>query len=60
MYVRAGDSISLYVDGVIVASANALCTDARLDVPFQIERHDRSALISTTVTSPKSRCITGR
>jgi hypothetical protein len=24
------------VDGVIVASANALCTDARLDVPFQI------------------------
>jgi hypothetical protein len=36
MYVRAGDTISLYVDGVIVASADALCTDARLDVPFQI------------------------
>jgi len=36
MYVRAGDSISLYVDGVLVASANSLCTDARLDVPFQI------------------------
>jgi hypothetical protein len=36
MYVRAGDTITLYVDGSIVASQNSLCADARGDYPFQI------------------------
>ena len=36
MYVRSGDTVSLYVDGVLVASQNRLCTDARLDSPFLI------------------------
>jgi len=36
MYVRAGDSISLYVDGILVAVQSSLCTDARLDCAFQI------------------------
>jgi alpha-tubulin suppressor-like RCC1 family protein len=36
MYVRAGDVVSLYVDGTLVASQKALCADARLDCAFQI------------------------
>ena len=36
MYVRAGDTITLYVDGAIVATQNSLCPDARGDYPFQI------------------------
>lgn len=36
MYARAGDTISLYVDGVMVATQNALCTAARGNYPFQI------------------------
>ena len=36
MYVRAGDTISLYVDGAIVATQNSLCTAARGNYPFQI------------------------
>jgi len=36
MYVRAGDTITLYVDGSIVATQNSLCADARGDYPFQI------------------------
>jgi hypothetical protein len=36
MYVRAGDTITLYVDGAVVASQNSLCADARGDYPFQI------------------------
>lgn len=36
MYVRAGDTITLYVDGSMVATQNALCPDARGDYPFQI------------------------
>lgn len=36
MYVRDGDTITLYVDGAIVASQSGLCTDARVDCPFDI------------------------
>ena len=36
MYVRAGDAITLYVDGSIVATQGSLCPDARGDYPFQI------------------------
>lgn len=36
MCVRAGDTISLYVDGVRVASQNSLCSGARGDYAFQI------------------------
>ena len=36
MYVRAGDTISLYVDGVLVALQNSLCTAPRGNYPFQI------------------------
>ncbi|HTB83673.1 MAG TPA: LamG-like jellyroll fold domain-containing protein [Candidatus Sulfotelmatobacter sp.] len=36
MYVRAGDTITLYVDGAVVASQNTLCADARVDCPFEI------------------------
>jgi alpha-tubulin suppressor-like RCC1 family protein len=36
MYVRSGDTITLYVDGVIVAAQTGLCADARGDYPFQI------------------------
>jgi hypothetical protein len=36
MYVRAGDTITLYVDGAIVAAQNSLCPEARGDYPFQI------------------------
>jgi alpha-tubulin suppressor-like RCC1 family protein len=36
MYVRAGATISLYVDGALVASQNALCPDARIDCLFDI------------------------
>jgi hypothetical protein len=36
MYVRAGDTITLYVDGAVVATQNSLCADARGDYPFQI------------------------
>jgi len=36
MYVRAGDTITLYVDGAIVATQHSLCPDARGDYPFQI------------------------
>ena len=36
MYVRAGNTITLYVDGAVVASQNSLCPDARGDYPFQI------------------------
>lgn len=36
MYARAGDVISLYVDGVRVATQSSLCTGARNSFPFQI------------------------
>lgn len=36
MYVRAGDAVSLYVDGALIASQSGLCADARLDGAFQI------------------------
>ena len=36
MYVRAGNAITLYVDGSIVATQGSLCPDARGDYPFQI------------------------
>jgi alpha-tubulin suppressor-like RCC1 family protein len=36
MYVRAGDTITLYVDGAIVAMQDSLCTEARGNYPFQI------------------------
>ena len=36
MYVRTGPAISLYVDGVLVASQSALCADARVDCLFDI------------------------
>ncbi|HTV40340.1 MAG TPA: LamG-like jellyroll fold domain-containing protein [Candidatus Sulfotelmatobacter sp.] len=36
IYVRQADTITLYVDGAIVASQNGLCTDARVDCPFDI------------------------
>jgi hypothetical protein len=35
-YVRSGNIIRLYVDGVIVAEATALCTAARVSCPFDI------------------------
>jgi alpha-tubulin suppressor-like RCC1 family protein len=35
-YVRSGDIIRLYVDGVIVAEATALCTATRVSCPFDI------------------------
>jgi len=35
-YVRSGDIIRLYVDGMIVAEATALCTAARVSCPFDI------------------------
>jgi alpha-tubulin suppressor-like RCC1 family protein len=36
IYVRNGDTITLYVDGAIVASQSGLCTDSRIDCPFDI------------------------
>ena len=36
IYVRNADTITLYVDGTIVASQSGLCTDARIDCPFDI------------------------
>lgn len=36
MYVRSGDAITLYVDGVIVVSQSSLCPAARGDYPVQI------------------------
>ncbi|HEV2455860.1 MAG TPA: LamG-like jellyroll fold domain-containing protein, partial [Verrucomicrobiae bacterium] len=36
IYERQADTITLYVDGTIVASQNGLCTDARVDCPFDI------------------------
>ncbi|HZI31779.1 MAG TPA: LamG-like jellyroll fold domain-containing protein, partial [Candidatus Binatia bacterium] len=36
MYVRAGEIVSLYVDGVRVASQSGLCTAARGNYPFRI------------------------
>ncbi|HEY4415949.1 MAG TPA: LamG-like jellyroll fold domain-containing protein, partial [Verrucomicrobiae bacterium] len=36
LYVRVGDVIKLYVDGVLVASQSALCADARGNYPFVI------------------------
>lgn len=36
MYVRSGSVVRLYVDGVVVASQNALCTGARGSYDFQI------------------------
>lgn len=36
MYVRAGETISLYVDGVKVVSQTSLCTAARGNYAFQI------------------------
>ena len=36
MYVRAGDTISLYVDGAVVATQSSLCPGARGNYPFQI------------------------
>jgi hypothetical protein len=36
IYERQADTITLYVDGTVVASQNGLCTDARIDCPFDI------------------------
>jgi hypothetical protein len=36
MYVRSGDTITLYVDGVIVVTQSSLCPAARGDYPIQI------------------------
>lgn len=36
VYVRNADTITLYVDGVIVASQSGLCMDARVDCLFEI------------------------
>ena len=36
MYVRAGDSITLYVDGNVVAMQNSLCPQERGNFPIQI------------------------
>ena len=36
IFVRQADTVTLYVDGAIVASRNGLCTDARVDCPFDI------------------------
>jgi len=36
MYVRSGESITLYVDGVIVVTQTSLCSAARGDYPVQI------------------------
>jgi alpha-tubulin suppressor-like RCC1 family protein len=36
IYERSADNITLYVDGTIVASQSGLCTDARVDCPFDI------------------------
>jgi len=36
LYVRAGETVSLYVDGVRVASQTSLCAAARGSYPFQI------------------------
>src|ERR1019366_5259690 len=36
MYMRAGQTISLYVDGSVVATQSSLCTAARGNYPFQI------------------------
>ncbi len=36
IYVRNADTVTLYVDGAIVASQNGLCLDARMDCPFDI------------------------
>jgi Concanavalin A-like lectin/glucanases superfamily len=36
MYVRVGGVIKLYVDGVLVASQNGLCPEARVNCPFDI------------------------
>jgi alpha-tubulin suppressor-like RCC1 family protein len=36
IYVRNADTVTLYVDGAVVASQNGLCTDARMDCPFNI------------------------
>ncbi|HEY1789857.1 MAG TPA: LamG-like jellyroll fold domain-containing protein, partial [Verrucomicrobiae bacterium] len=35
-YVRSGDTIRLYVDGMIVAEQTALCTATRVSCPFEI------------------------
>jgi hypothetical protein len=36
IYARNGDTITLYVDGAIVAAQSGLCADARIDCPFDI------------------------
>jgi alpha-tubulin suppressor-like RCC1 family protein len=36
MYVRSGDTVSLYVDGAIVVTQSSLCTAERGDYNFQI------------------------
>ncbi len=36
MYVRSGSTITLYVDGVVVATQSSLCPEARGDYPVQI------------------------
>jgi alpha-tubulin suppressor-like RCC1 family protein len=36
VYERNADTVTLYVDGSIVASQSGLCTDARVDCPFDI------------------------
>ncbi len=36
MWVRSGDTMTLYVDGVMVASQSGLCSAARGNYPFQI------------------------
>ena len=36
MYVRSGSTITLYVDGVVVAAQSSLCPEARGDYPVQV------------------------
>ena len=36
IYERNADNITLYEDGAIIASQSGLCTDARVDCPFDI------------------------
>ncbi len=44
MYVRAGDTINLYVDGVRVAAQSSLCPGARGNYPFLIGAMTASSL----------------
>jgi len=44
LYVRAGDTLKLYVDGVLVASRTSLCTAPRGNYNFQIGAMTASSL----------------